>query len=504
MPVYSPHRTYTPASLQWQRCRDAADGTDAVKKAGHVYLPVLEGQKDSQAKDYLSYVTRALFYPAMNRTVLGLLGLVFAKPAVIDGIPASFMTEFDDVTLTGSTLSEYAREVGTEILTVGRCGILLDMPAASEPDPEAPQDAPAAGAAPRPYWSTYAAETIVNWRTARMNGVVTLTMVVLLEEEEVLDPEDDFAPKTRRVYRVLLLRNGVYVVQIYAEDTQQRDGKWILEAERVPLRRGKPLSYIPFCFVNAGGIESNISHPPLLDLVDVNLSHYRTSADQEHGAHFTALPTPYVTGHILQPGEELGVGSGNAWVIDNPLAKVGMVEFSGAGLHALADLKEEKRKLMITLGARMLETQNVRQEAAVTVAMRHAGERSELNVIADTLSQALTLVMRWHLYWDGLEDAAIAKASIDLQPEVMESMSIDDVKGLVAAWQAGAISHKTLYSNLEWGEWTRQDVTFDEEMIDITEETPVSTLPAVDSFGNPLPVPPLPAPAVPAPVKKVA
>jgi hypothetical protein len=149
-----------------------------------------------------------------------------------------------------------------------------------------------------------------------------------------------------------------------------------------------------------------------------------------------------------------------------------MLEFTGAGLRALAELKEEKRLLMATLGARMLEVQRSVQEAAQTVAMRHAGERSALSVLADTIGQGLSECMRTHLFWVGLDERITDKVIVKLNPDIMDSLTPEDINALVSAWQAGAISQKTVYYNLQWGEWTRPGVEFDEEQDDIEEETP--------------------------------
>jgi hypothetical protein len=458
IPVDSQHPSYKDARPQWDRCRDAFAGSDAVKNKHTAYLPMLEGQKSWRELPYLGYRARALYYPAMGRTVSGLLGVLFGKDITVENVPDAFKDEVNDVTLTGTTIQQFGLLLGQELLVTGRVGALIDM-------------SDAGGS--RPYWCAYLAENIINWRTDRggVGGAPRVTLVVLAEYEEVQDDKDEFVIKHVLQYRVLQLEDGRYAVKIYQQNTNKQ-GEWILTSSFYPTHRGAPLDYIPFVFIGPNGISPVIEHPPLLDLVDVNLSHYRTSADQEHGAHFTALPTPYITGHTLGQGETLAIGSGTAWILPNPSATAGMVEFSGAGLGALAALKEEKRQLMATLGARMLETQKNVQEAATSLRMRHSSERASLSVLASSISQAMTIALHWHLIWNGVDEKVAAEARIELNPDVMDELTSDDIAKLVAAWQAGAISHKTLYYNLEWGEWTRPSVLFEEEQADIDEETP--------------------------------
>lgn len=470
MPVDTVHRSYKDQQAAWARCRDAAAGSDAVKAKGVAYLPALEGQEASVtgvSLPYTNYKTRALYYPATGRTVNGLAGLVFGKPPTVANVGKAQQPDFADVTLTGAALGAYAVGLCRELLIVGRGGTLVDLP-----------DEPTAGA--RPYWVRYDAEAIVNWRTTRIAGRQVLTLLVLKEQIDVDSAKDEFQPDQVTQYRVLRLVDGKYTVTLHREDPEHK-GTFIAGADRIPLRRGAPLPFLPFVFHGPTGIDPAVEEPPLLALVDVNLSHYRTSADREHGAHWTAIPTPFISGHKLNPGETLSIGAGNAWVLPDPQARAGMVEFSGNGLASLKDLMEEKRLLMATLGARMLETQKNVQEAAQTVRMRHAGESSALGILAAALGQGLTQALRWHLFWAGIDQTVADQATVTMNPELLDELTGEDVKTLLLAWQDGAISKKTVYYNLTWGEWTRPDVTFEEEEEDIKREN--------DNLDLPTPVP---------------
>lgn len=498
MPVNSPNSQYARFVSQWIRCRDCYEGEDAVKAKGTTYLPMLEGMRATESigigvdpvtltpeqlsaiklTPYTGYVKRAMFYPATSRTVLGLIGLLFGKPPTPPTVADAITKQFSDVTLSGQSLHGFAIDMAREILTTGRVGVMVDYAA----QPLTPFEN-------RPYWLLYRAEDIINWATERIGGRMMLTRVVLQEFFEEPTPGDEFTPQLATRYRVLRLVGGAdalqYTVQVYTENPEKR-GDYVPGPVTIPLRRGAPLDFIPFQFCGASTLSPDPEHPPLVDLVDVNLSHYRTSADREHGAHFTALPTPWIKGHTLQPGETLGVGSGTAWIFPNENASAGMLEFSGAGLGELRAIMEEKRLLMATLGARMLETQKNVQEAAETVAMRHAGEGSALGIMSDKLGEALTNVVAWHLWWNGQERNTITDDTrVTLNPEMLEQLTAEEINTLVSTWQAGAISKKTLYYNLQWGEWTRPDVDFEQEQEDIDAEEPPEPEPDPALPGNP-------------------
>jgi hypothetical protein len=290
MPVTDNHANYDENCDFWSRCRDVVNGTDAVKAAKEAYLPKLGGQDDD---GYDAYRERAPFYGATDRTIQGLVGSVFRKPPKVLA-PSAIEEHLDDVTLMGESLAQFSRKYLKELLTTGRCGILVDMP-------EADENQAAATEPPRPYWARYRAEDITNWHTRRINGKVTLSMVVL--HETVIEPDqvDEFARLQVEQYRVLYLDEaGKYAVNIWrkAETKEGDQDSWYIFSSPAPQIVGEPLDFIPFVFDPESG------KPPLLDLVDMNLSHYRTMADLEHGRHYTALPDSLGSGLRCHQGSD--------------------------------------------------------------------------------------------------------------------------------------------------------------------------------------------------------
>lgn len=463
MPVQTPGRDYATMHHAWKRCRDVYAGSDAVKAEGPTYLPMLESHKAAQmsggSSAYESYKQRALFYPAFRRTIVGLGGLTCGKAPTVAGVPDAFRPCLKDITGTGVSVAGFAYSLSHELLVTGRVGVLVDLPGVS------------VGAAAEPYWCSYRAEDILQVRTQRVGTEERVTLVVLREEVEVEQDGDPFTTEYATAFRVLSLDDGRYTVTMWREDAKNR-GQFVSVETRVPLRRGQPLPFIPFVPMNPVAATSAVDQPPLLALADVNLSHYRTSADREHGAHFTGLPTPWISGHTPGEGETLGIGSGSAWVFPDANSRCGMLEFTGQGLGALEKLMDEKRQMMTTLGARMLESQKATAEAAETVKLRHAGESSELSVLAMAIGQGLSQALRWSLAWAGFDESVVGQATVTLNPDLLETMSPDEVRALVTSWQAGAVSHQTVYHLMQRGQWTRPDVSFEQEQQDIEEEAP--------------------------------
>ena len=322
------------------------------------------------------------------------------------------------------------------------------------------------------YFVRYAAEDILNWRFVVEQGVEKLAFLVLRECYHEPDPEDPFVQLEKERYRVYQRTQGVdaltatVTVTLWwkTEHSQQQGGQevWTSAPPILLTRRGANLTEIPFAFVP----DTRMRKPPLLDLVNTNLSLYRTSADLEHGRHFTALPQPYVTGTTLDgpAGGSLSIGSGNAWVIGEEAARVGMLEFTGQGLGALENAEERKKKSMAVLGARMLEEQPVVDDTATAVLQRQAGEMSVLQSLSLKCGAAFTRSLQWLAWWHGTTNLEADPKIVCTfnQDFVSKAMDGSEFSALSTGYTGGAISFEIWWYALLKGErvppgWTKED-----------------------------------------------
>lgn len=442
----------------WERCEHAAEGQDEIHEYGTKFLPRLSGQTD---QEYFAYKQRALYYNATARTIDGLTGMLFMKPETITA-PAAMNSIIADVTMGGLSLHQFAEMISEEVITIGRCGVLVDYP----PIVNAVTLAQAQAQGARPYATMYDAESIINWKTGRINNVEQLTLVVLEEENEI--PVDEFESKCEPQWRVLDLVNSAYRQRVFRKDKR---GEFILIEEIYPQINGRVINKIPFEFFGVRDNTPCVDKPPLLDLVDVNLSHYRTTADYEHGLHFTGLPTPVVTGYYSDDkSASLRIGSGTAWLLPDPQSKAFYLEFTGQGLGELREALRSKEAMMATLGARILAPEKRAAEAAQTANIHRSSENSVLASIAQSISVGLTHVMEWLRDWSNITGDVKVELNRDFIPN---SMTAQDVDSLVKSWQSGAISHQTLFDNLVAGDIIAQDVSFADEM------DRIATMPAI-------------------------
>lgn len=478
--VKTQHPQYAKYSGKWKRCRDVSCGQDEVQNAGVAYLPKL---KDQLQEDYDAYVKRALFYNATWRTISGLVGMMFRKPPKLT-MPKGIEQFLNDVNGKGMKFERFAQLTATDVIEVGRFGVLVDYPAPPKDNiPVTVARAEELGL--RPLMQMYKTETIINWKTRRIGNKTVLSLVVL--QEDMPDTSDKYEQKVKTVYRVLELdASNAYRVSVI----EIKDEKEIILEEFVPLMNGAPLPYIPFIFFNPYGTDPDADDPPLIDLVNVNLSHYRTSADYENGCHFTGLPTAVISGYEVGKDakgvatEKFYIGSSTAWVFPNPQASANYLEFTGQGLNALKDNMASKEQQMAVLGARMLAEEKKQVETFGVTALKFNGENSILANIADTLSQGLERALYIFTLWSGAE-----VKQEDIKVEVNKqflpvSMDAPTLLALMQTWQAGGLSDKEFFDTLQRGDVIEDSAkTFEEHQAEVEN----NMIPPPDPNAKPAP-----------------
>jgi len=467
--VNTEHPKYSKMLSKWKRCRDTVSGSDAVKEAGPLYLPRLKDQTDD---DYNAYKLRASFFNATWRTVSALAGMLFRKPPEIK-VAASVEKLLEDVTTDGKSLHIFAAQTAIEVLTSGRMGILIDYPQNVK---EGLSLAEAQNMNLRPSMQMYYAENIINWKVTRIGNENKLTLLVLKEDSDL--PGNEFEHKKETHYRVLDLAvrpaspgseaspGPVYRVRVFRIDDKNEDEQ--IGSDLYPLMNGKPLKTIPFVFIGIDDTTPSVDEPPLIDLVDVNLDHYRINADYKHGIHFTGLPTPVVSGYIPEnKGDKLYIGSSSAWVFPDKDAKATFLEFTGQGLEAIVKAMEQDEQQMAILGARLLTSEKKATETSQTAQIHRAGESSILSSIAQTISIGLTQALKTFSEWAGSPDA---ETYINLNKEfVPAEIEPQELTAWVGAQQQGVVSHQVVFWNLQKREAIPPGMTFEEMQSQIGE-----------------------------------
>ncbi len=458
--VTTKHPQYEEYREQWEEMRDHLKGSRRIKSKGQTYLPMLGDPTDQEdVRDYQAYLGRALYYEATKRTHQAMVGAILMKPPQYINLPDKYLPYLGNVTLEGFSSETFVRNVVSEVVATSRAGVLVERASGPEVDQQ--------------YFVQYNAEDVINWRFERVGNEIQLTLVVL--HETYVENIDRFDNEERNRFRVLELIDGIYTQTVFEELVTTTDGRtavdYVEQPPVVPTRRGEPLDFIPFVFFTPLGNVAEMCEPILSGIAEINLSHYRSSADLEHGRHFTGLPTAWVAGFDTET--RLKVGSQVAWVSSDPAARAGFLEFTGSGLNSLVIALAEKQEQMATLGARMLRAPRTGVEAAETARIYQSAESGSLSSLANAMSESFTALMGYWLWWMG--DDSSDDVAVELNTDYVDTrLDAQGVTALLNLWISGAISYETLFYNLKQGEIMPDGADMETERDLISVQGPVT------------------------------
>src|SRR6056300_1026880 len=389
MTVESHHPQYDLYLPLWVQTRDSVKGSVAIKDKKHKYLPVpdnntLDERKGTETMRYRQYLKRALFTNFTARTKNALLGAAFRKDPMYQ-LPEGLEYLIENATGDGLSLTQMAKDELSNLLETGRCGFLVDYP-------ETPQGLSAEEV--REYGLAasiipYTAEQIINWKTHNMYGRKMVGLIVLAETYQ--DDENAFDHEEKTQYRVLRHREDGYTQQLY------RDGEPYGEEIYPRKADGSTWDYIPFQFVGSKNNDATIDDSPLADIADVNIAHYRNSADYEESCFITGQPSLFIT-HSLSPeqwleynpmGVKLGSREGHV------LGEAGSATLLQASPNSLVqEAMKAKESAMVMIGARII-TDRGNNETAEGARIRFASENSVLGDLVHNLSEAIEICIEW-------------------------------------------------------------------------------------------------------------
>lgn len=454
------HPDYKWMKPDWDLIRDSIAGERRVKERGPLYLPPLDSDMGTS---YESYKQRAIYVAMVARTVSGLIGTIFRRPCKVDNVEKELLK---DVTLDGLDFNLFAKQLAGEICSVGRVGVLVDMNEG------------------RPYLTQYLAENILSWRTRVVNGREELTYVLLreiLNETPVLDGQFIQADprygsqNLRERFRVLILDQGVYKQRVYDQVDQNGNPAFVGPTaynEIIPSRNGKPFDFIPMKIIGPLSPTPDVQKPPVLDIANLNMAHYRTSAQLEHGRYFTAMPVYYVP--VSNPDEqgEYFIGAPCVWEVPAD-TKPGILEYFGTGLSALALSLTEKEEHIAQLGGRIMGIRpQATSESDNIFALKQANEMSILLNITESMSAGLTELIVWWLDW---QRKPIKDVRVTLNQDFKAlQIGARELRAVALLYQQGILPIQEVHRILQESEMIGEEVSLKEftQMLDNLENFP--------------------------------
>lgn len=417
------NRIPSEALTRWEKVRVVLEGSGADRQAT---LPELNGHdqsEENQARNK-AYRQRAVWYGVTAKTLDGFLGVAFRKDPRTD-LPGKLESLLRNADGAGNSIYQQSQEVLANVLGPGRHGLLVSYDSALT----------------QPVIASYKAESIINWRTDKSGRLV---LVVL---HEVVDEADGFGIKQVEQYRELALEEGRYVCRLHRKTDSGIDVQDV-----TPTTAKGLLIEIPFCFVGSQNNDSSIDASPLADLAELNLAHYRNSADYEDSVFYVGQAQPYIAGLTeqwrdhLEQSKTTYVGSRHAIL----LPEGGAYGFAQPQPNSMVkEAMDQKEQQMVALGARLLDPNSAKQTATHSENDRETST-SVLSLCVSNVNEAYQQAIRWCAEYVGQpltpEEALGAfKISQDFGRKVMEPQLL---QAIVAAWQARAIAKPDMLAYL--------------------------------------------------------
>lgn len=442
--VQMKHRSYDAAAEKWKLIRSVVSGdvNDYLRNVGATESDCTVGK--SRQKEYED---GAIYYNFTKRTVDGMVGSVFRKDPEIE-LPPQLEYLFDDSDGNGQGVVQQSQDVTRELIELGRGGLFVDTPSApvnesGETKAVTLQDQRDGKINPKIQF--YPAESIINWRTERFGSVNKLRMIVLREEYEYQSGDNKYLWLTGFQYRTLELDNEGNYMQTVTKFNQSGEAVGGDESY-IPVSNGQRMTEIPFAFIGADNNDYTIDEPPMLPLANLNIGHYRNSADNEDFLHI--LGQAMLT---VSPSDAMSA----KWKEYNPEgvkfgARAGLVLGQGGTAQILqaqpnnANSEEMKNKenRAIQIGAQLITPSS--QETAEAARIKHGADTSVLSSIANNVSDGYHKAIGWCAGFLGLgDDGYVFELSKDF---FMDKLSPEERAQWMAEIQMGITPKSYFYS----------------------------------------------------------
>lgn len=456
--VETKHKNFNLFYSKWSRMRNVFAGSDAMKENATKYIPPLSGQTIDQYKEVIN---RETFENYTLATAKGMSGLIFAKAPVIElGPQLTVLAE--NIDLAGNNLIDLAQNAVNEVSGPGRIGLLVDM---ITPSIEITSTLQEQQLNLRPYIKTYTTENIINWDTQLINNRAELSFLVL-SEPYMVRTGFTFEDKVR--YRVYELIEGICTVRVFEENNKAFN----LVSEVIVRMQGQAIDFIPFVSITSEKLGIDPVNPPLLDLADINISHWYLNVERRNALHWIGFPTVYGSGLSEIPKDYvLQLGSGTSNLFRGEHAKLDFLQLSADGLGSVEKALEEKKNAMLALGAKILAPESASQISENTMQMKTAGQRAIIIQIADTVSRGIEKALSFMALW--LNDTKDVKFQLNTDYNLSE-MNPQMLAQIYAGKQLGILRDEDVYYNLKTGEIIDSTVTLEEYLAGIENQNPLS------------------------------
>ena len=405
----------------WLDARVVAVGYRAMLQNISRYLPKLPRERGTA---YMRRVQHTSFTNMFGRAVGGIASLPFRRPLTITDVHPTVRDHFECLDADDTALPVFLRRLFYDGMLTGTAGILVEMPAVNRVLSAGQEERLGI----RPRWHHVRAENLHRWRFATVNGRQQLVMLALRFEEE--DEATGFEFVESRVVRIYVYRlrmtgDGLMVTaQRYREVPHPKHKDRVIAMPEEEERVLNNLTRIPYAPLRIGYFTSQLTAlSSLVDVLDLNLMHFRIASDRNWLMHLGCMPIPVRIGDTVMPSAPIGApatGSNDPATAASTAALLRRTRNSEEwGTHVMMRVpKEGDFKFAEITGAAFEPTGKELQDIKASIAALSLAFLAPDRRIAET-AEANRL------------DAAVQNANI-----TSAAMALDDCASLAASFHA--------------------------------------------------------------------
>lgn len=456
MSIETPRKEYAEALPEWEKIDRVRKHKDLAQylrtlTTTHVWQDREGNTSHGIVEDEIrqnEYAKNAVFYNITAYTIRGLLGTMFRKAPVFD--PAGRLKYLlENCDGKGNGINQQARSLGAEVIANGRAGLWVNYPKTEGEVSVADEG--------RLFATIHrlCPQQIINWSTMSDGAKVKLSLVVFtFQHEEMVDYE---LTCETRIKELALDEDGKYYCQEWRKVEGEGDKReWIREGEPVvPTDKdGTPFDEIPFTFVGSENNDHEIDEPPMMDMVAINIAHYRNSADFEDSVFYAGQSQPYMVGvdeTTYEMIQKHGIRVGSRVMM--PVPEGGAFGFATPDANPVVrQAMIDKVEQMIGIGARFVTPGGGAKTAYEAESDREVSH-SLLSTITENVANAYSRALTWVGRFMGAD-----------APEYILDSDFSDVGAtpqLLAAWVKSYLDGAV--PQADYIEWMQRQGYFDPE-----------------------------------------
>lgn len=472
--VKNEKKAYTKKKYSRRLARDSVAGSDEIKRANTIYLPMPKGFADNDVsasitvptlnrnanleyvytdmpwyhtnETYSAYLQRARYPEIVLVARNGLVGLATKKHPIVE-VPPTIEYIIEDAGDEGQSIYEIFANCVIETLTGGNVFPTVELNSTTNEF----------------YFKIIECESCIDWDETKSDELKFINFKRCVEERDIATFEVE---KIDKNYIYYINETGSVVFETFTDS--------VLDVSVPVSKQGIVFDEIP---VYPIGSQKNCCEPqpsPLGGLYEIALSIYRKDADLSNAEFMTCNPTLCITGANTQP-DERGipnlVGSQVALLIDNPDAKAFYIDTDTSALEHcskhIQDLFTEAGMYSVSV----IGEESKAAEAENTVKLRQGAKNATLINVVENTGKAIKNALKFIARMSGADEKAVVfSPNTDFSEKYISSQMLT---ALIQAWVARGLSLETLLQNFkDAGILGKEDDAIELEIRRIAAEPP--------------------------------